>query len=357
MLNLSTAAGVREIFSRYDLRAKKKLGQNFLIDGHVLGKIITAANIRDGDRVLEIGPGIGGMTQALLRAGADVTAIELDKQLVPILQNLFAGEKLRIIQGDVLRMNLHEIFDIPSGGLRPPTPLQGGAMPPLDPQQETARSAVSDESFDGADPGEAGAVRRAARPACEVRERGSGETFSKVSPEKESANIKAVANLPYYITTPVIFALLESGLFESVTVMVQKEVAKRFSAGPGTKDYGSLSLAAQYFADATLVANVPSNCFMPRPAVDSAVVRLDILPAPRVDADHAKLFRTIHAAFGKRRKTLLNALDSEFPCGKPELAEILRSCDIDPQARGETLDIYAFARLSERLAESTGAMP
>ncbi|MCL1877842.1 MAG: 16S rRNA (adenine(1518)-N(6)/adenine(1519)-N(6))-dimethyltransferase, partial [Defluviitaleaceae bacterium] len=132
---------------------------------------------------------------------------------------------------------------------------------------------------------------------------------------------------------------------------VQKEVARRLSAGPGTKDYGSLSLAVQYHADASLVANVPSNCFMPRPQVDSAVVRLDILPAPRVDADRAKLFRIIHAAFGKRRKTLLNALDSEgIGGGKPALAETLRAIGIDPQIRGETLDIFAFAQLAEALS-------
>ncbi|MCL1846142.1 MAG: 16S rRNA (adenine(1518)-N(6)/adenine(1519)-N(6))-dimethyltransferase RsmA [Defluviitaleaceae bacterium] len=274
---------MREIFSRYGLRAKKKLGQNFLIDAHVLGKIIAAAKIEPGDFVLEIGPGIGGMTQALLAAGANVGAVELDKQLVPILEELFAGENFRVIQGDILKINLNDSF------------------------------------------------------------------FSKKIAPESLKKPKAVANLPYYITTPVIFALLESGAFESITVMVQKEVARRLSAGPGTKDYGSLSLAVQYHADATLVANVPSNCFMPRPAVDSAVVRLDILPAPRVGVDREKLFKTIHAAFGKRRKTLLNALDSEFACEKTELAEILRACDIDPQTRGEVLNIFEFARLSEAL--------
>jgi len=276
-IKLATAAGVREITTRYGLHAKKKLGQHFLIDGHVLSKIIAAADISEGDLVLEVGPGIGSMTQALLTAGANVLAVELDKQLVPILEEMFAGKSVKFIQGDILRLNLSELID--------------------------------------------------------------------------NAKIKAVANLPYYITTPVIFYLLESELpFESITVMIQKEVAQRMSAIPGTKDYGSLTLAVQYHADVELVANVPTNCFMPRPAVDSAVVKLKLLPSPRVEADKEKLFKIIHAAFGKRRKTLLNALDSEgFGGGKTELTEILQKCEINPQARGETLDIFQFAKLASLL--------
>ncbi|MDR0273608.1 MAG: 16S rRNA (adenine(1518)-N(6)/adenine(1519)-N(6))-dimethyltransferase RsmA [Clostridiales bacterium] len=278
MINLASAAGVREISARYGLQAKKKLGQHFLIDGHVLSKIIAAAKIERGDFVLEVGPGIGGMTQALLAAGANVLAVELDRQLVPVLENFFAGETVSFVQGDILRIDLKEIL-------------------------------------------------------------------------AERSGVKVVANLPYYITTPVIFYLLESEInFESITVMIQKEVAQRMSAAPGTKDYGSLTLAVQYYADVELVANVPTNCFMPRPGVDSAVVKLKLLPAPRVDAHREKLFKIIHAAFGKRRKTLLNCLDSEgFGGGKAALAAKLEECGINPQVRGETLDIFEFARLAEKL--------
>jgi 16S rRNA (adenine1518-N6/adenine1519-N6)-dimethyltransferase len=273
--NLASVLGVRGVMGRYGLRVKRKLGQHFLVDGHVLGKIVGAAGVGVGDVVLEIGPGIGGRAQALLGAGAGVVAVELDKELVPILRELFDGEKFTVVQGDILRVDLAEL------------------------------------------------------PA-----------FTKV-----------VANLPYYITTPVIFRLLESGLpLESVTVMIQKEVAARMGALPGNKDYGSLTLAVQYHADVELVANVPTNCFMPRPGVDSAVVKLRLLSAPRVGGDKAKLFSVIQAAFGKRRKTLLNALDSEgFGGGKIALAATLENAGINPQARGETLDIFQFAKLAEML--------
>ena len=269
-------AGAKELMARHGLIAKKKLGQHFLIDQHVLNKIIKAAGISENDHVLEIGPGIGGMTQVMLQEGASVTAVELDKQLVPILEGLFADQKFNIIQGDILRTDLTEIVNVDS-------------------------------------------------------------------------RIKVVANLPYYITTPVIFHLLESGLpFESITVMIQKEVAQRMGAVAGKKDYGALTLAVQYYADVSLVANVPTNCFFPRPGVDSAVVKLTLLPEPRVKTDKQKMFKIIHAAFGKRRKTLVNALDSEgIGGGKVALAETLESCGINPQARGETLDIFQFAKLAE----------
>lgn len=281
-INLATAAGVREVVSRYGLQVKKKLGQHFLVDGHVLQKIIAAADIGACDLVLEIGPGIGGMTQALLAAGANVLAVELDKQLVPVLEELFIGQALTVVQGDILQLDLPRLVD---GNL------------------------------------------------------------------KRAEAIKVVANLPYYITTPVLFRLLESDIpFESITVMIQKEVAQRMGAVPGTKNYGLLTLAVQYHADVELVANVPVNSFMPRPTVDSAVVKLKLLPAPRVKADKEKLFGVIRAAFGKRRKTLLNALDSEgFGGGKTALAVTLEECGINPQARGETLDIFQFAVLAEAL--------
>lgn len=277
---LTTRAGAREVIDRHGLAAKKKLGQHFLVDGHVLDKILNAADVDTGDVVLEIGPGIGGLTQGLIERAGHVVAVELDKQLVPILQNQFVRDPVTIVQGDILRVDLPQIL----------TP------------------------------------------------------FSHM-------NIKAVANLPYYITTPVILYLLESGLpFKSITVMIQKEVAQRMAAGPGTKDYGSLSLAVQYYANVSIAANVPVNCFMPRPAVDSAVAHLQILDSPRVDVDKELLFKIIHAAFNHRRKTLINTLDGVgFGNGKTDLAQTLESIGIDPKVRGEALDIFQFAQLARVL--------
>jgi len=268
---------VREVIDRHGLSAKKKLGQHFLVDGHVLDKILNAADVGAADAVLEIGPGIGGLTQGLVERAGHVVAVELDKQLIPILQNQFANDPVTVVQGDILRIDLPQIL-APYSGM----------------------------------------------------------------------NIKAVANLPYYITTPVILYLLESGLpFKSITVMIQKEVAQRMAAGPGTKDYGSLSLAVQYYADVSIAANVPVNCFMPRPAVDSAVAHLRILPSPRVDVDKELLFKIIHAAFNHRRKTLVNTLDGVgFGNGKADLAQTLESVGLNPQVRGEALDIFQFAQLA-----------
>ena len=277
--NLITRAGVREVIERHGLAAKKKLGQHFLVDGHVLNKILNAADVAADDIVLEIGPGIGGLTQALLQKAGHVIAVELDKELVPILQSQFAGDNFTLVQGDILQVDLQEIL-----------------LP-------------------------------------------------------YNRNIKVVANLPYYITTPVIMHLLESGLnLQSITVMIQKEVAKRMAAVPSTKDYGSLSLAVQYYADVSIAAYVPVNCFMPRPGVDSAVAHLDILPKPRVAGDKERLFKIIHAAFNHRRKTLVNTLDNVgFGTGKDDLAEKLIACGLNPQVRGEALDIFQFATLAEAL--------
>ena len=281
--HLTTRAGVREVVEKYGLAAKKKLGQHFLVDGHVVDKILKAADVHPGDVVLEIGPGIGGLTQALAGAAGHVVAIELDKQLIPILQAQFANDPVTIIQGDILRVDLRQAL----------APYQG-------------------------------------------------------------MNIKVVANLPYYITTPVILYLLESGLpIKSITVMIQKEVAQRMAAMPGTKDYGSLTLAVQYYADVSIAAYVPVNCFMPRPAVDSAVAHLKILGSPRVDADKEKLFKIIHAAFNHRRKTLVNTLDSAgFGEGKEDLAKTLENCGLNPQVRGEALSIFQFAELAKVLQPS-----
>jgi len=281
--HLTTRAGVREVVERYGLAAKKKLGQHFLVDGHVLEKILKAADVNSNDVVLEVGPGIGGLTQGLASSAGHVVAVELDKQLIPVLESQFASGNVTVVQGDILRVNLPEML----------APYKG-------------------------------------------------------------MHIKVVANLPYYITTPVILYLLESGLpIKSITVMIQKEVAQRMAAQPSTKDYGSLTLAVQYYADVGIAAYVPVNCFMPRPAVDSAVAHLQILDSPRVDVDKEILFKMIHAAFNHRRKTLVNTLDSAgFGNGKEDLAKTLESCGLNPKVRGEALSIFQFAELAKVLAPS-----
>jgi 16S rRNA (adenine1518-N6/adenine1519-N6)-dimethyltransferase len=286
-MNLSTRAGVREVIEKYGLAAKKKLGQHFLVDGHVVEKILKAADVNENDVVLEIGPGIGGLTQALAGRAKHVVAVELDKQLIPVLENEFAGSNVTIVHNDILRADLNEILS----------------------------------------------------------------PYMNLTSSHESA-VKIVANLPYYITTPVILYLLESGIpIKSITVMVQKEVARRMAACPGTKDYGSLTLAVQYYANVTIAAYVPVNCFMPRPAVDSAVAHLQILASPTVDADKEILFKIIHAAFNHRRKTLVNTLDAAgFGAGKNDLAKTLESRGLNPQVRGEALSIFQFAELAKVLA-------
>ena len=275
--NLSTRPGLRAIINRYGIQTRKKLGQHFLVDTHVVDKIIAAANLGPGDCVLEIGPGPGGLTQQLLKHAGHVIAVELDTQMVAVLRDLFPVPNITIIQGDILKLNLPEI----------------------------------------------------------------------IAPHA-SNGIKVVANLPYYITTPVILNLLESGLpFSTITVMVQKEVAKRMAAKPGTKDYGSLTLAVKYYADVVLIANVPVNCFMPRPGVDSAVVKLKPRPAPGVCADRELLFKVIHAAFNQRRKTLHNALSAGLELDKAYIAHAIDRSGLKSDIRGETLDMADFARLTE----------
>ena len=277
--NLSTRAGLRSVIEQYGIQTRKKLGQHFLVDSHVVDKIIAAADLSGDDCVLEIGPGPGGLTQALLGHAGHLIAVELDIQMIPVLTALFSGPNITIIQGDILKLNLPEIL--------------------------------------------------APHAGCPI---------------------KVVANLPYYITTPVILYLLESGLpFLSITVMVQKEVAKRMAASPGTKDYGSLTLAIKYYADVELVANVPVNCFMPRPAVDSAVVHIRLRPDPPVAAEKARLFKVIHAAFNWRRKTLVNALAAGLDMDKTHIAAILENCGLRADVRGETLDMAAFAQIAERI--------
>lgn len=276
--------GARGLISKYGLSPKKKLGQNFLVDEFVLEKILNGADVTEGDLVLEIGPGLGALTRGLVDRVGDtghVVAVELDKQLVPILEDIYQGQNLTVVQGDILRVDLAEI----------------------------------------------------------------------VRPYKTDRKIKVVANLPYYITTPVIISLLESELgIETITVMVQKEVAQRMAAKPGTKEYGSLSLAVQYYATVGVVANVPTHCFVPRPGVDSAVAQLKMLDAPPVDTDKTRLFKVIHASFQQRRKTLVNALDSAgFGDGKEDLQNRLISIGLDPKIRGEKLNIAQFALVANAL--------
>lgn len=285
MEKLSNPKKTIEVIQKYNFDFQKKFGQNFLIDSHVLDKIISAAKITKEDFVLEIGPGIGTMTQYLGEAARGVAAVEIDRNLIPILQETL-GEYSNVIvlNQDILKTDV-------------------GAL---------------------------------------AREYNQGKL------------IKVVANLPYYITTPILMGLLESRLpIDAITVMVQKEVAQRMQAGPGTKDYGALSLAVQYYAKPYLAANVPPNCFMPRPAVGSAVIHLELYQEPPVQVEDEKLlFSLIRASFNQRRKTLVNGLNnaSNLDFHKEELMAALESLGISPQIRGEALTLEQFAALANALA-------
>lgn len=273
-----------EVLKKYDIHFQKKFGQNFLIDSHVLNKIINASEITKDDGVLEIGPGIGTMTQFLCEAAGNVLAVEIDKTLIPILgDTLSAYSNVKVLQGDILKQDIKEL---------------------------------SEEYNDG-------------RP------------------------FKVVANLPYYITSPIIMGLLENDVpVDSITVMVQKEVAERMQAGPGSKTYGALSLAVQYYAEPYLAANVPQNCFMPRPNVASAVIRLKKYPAPKVKVDNVSLmFRLIRASFQQRRKTLWNGIKNsgELNYTKEQVEEAFDKMNLDYSIRGETLNLEKFAELSNLL--------
>lgn len=282
MEKLSNPQKTIEIIKKYGFDFQKKFGQNFLIDPRVLDKIIVAAEITKDDFVLEIGPGIGTMTQYLAEAAREVTAVEIDRNLIPILQETLAEyDNVTVINEDVLKVDIAALAQEKNGG----------------------------------------------RP------------------------IKVVANLPYYITTPIIMGLFESGVpLASVTVMVQKEVALRMQAGPGTKDYGALSLAVQYYASPYLAANVPPNCFMPRPNVGSAVIRLTRYEKPPVQVQDEKLmFRLIRASFNQRRKTLVNGLKNspELSYTKEEILEALQRTGLSENVRGEALTLEQFAALAD----------
>lgn len=275
-----------EILQKYNFNFQKKFGQNFLIDEHVLDKIIRAAEITKDDYVLEIGPGIGTMTQYLACAAREVTAVEIDRALIPILEDtLKEYDNVSIINEDILKVDI---------------------------------AALAKE-------------KNGRRP------------------------IKVVANLPYYITTPIIMGLFESHVpLESITVMVQKEVADRMQVGPGTKDYGALSLAVQYYAEPYIVANVPPNCFMPRPAVGSAVIRLTRHQKPPVEVmDEKLMFRLIRASFNQRRKTLANGLKNsgELNLSKEVITAAIEKLGKGSSVRGEALDLEEFARLTNIIKE------
>ena len=286
MANLGNPKNTIEIIQKYEFMFQKKFGQNFLIDTHVLEKIISAAGITKNDCVLEIGPGIGTMTQYLAENAGHVVAVEIDRNLIPILKETLADyDNVTVINEDIRRVDIKALA----------------------------------EEYNGGKP------------------------------------IKVVANLPYYITTPIIMGLFESGVpIDNITVMVQKEVADRMMEGPGSKDYGALSLAVQYYAEPEIVANVPPNCFIPRPNVGSAVIRLTRHKEMPVEVkDPALMFKIIRASFNQRRKTLQNGLGNapELPYTKEQIAAAIAEMGLTPTIRGEALSLAQFAQLSDILGE------
>ena len=270
-----------EVLKKYSFRFQKKFGQNFLIDSHVLDKIITAADIKDDDMILEIGPGIGTLTQLLAYNARKVVSVEIDNNLIPILEyTLKDYDNVRIINEDILKLDIAKL----------------------------------------------------------------------VKEENNNRPIKVVANLPYYITTPIIMGLFEKHVpIESITVMIQKEVADRMSAGPGTKNYGALSLAVQYYSEPYLAANVPPNCFMPRPDVSSAVIRLTLVKDKVRVSNEETLFKLIKAAFAQRRKTFMNCLKNSdsFDLSKDEWETIFSEAGLPLNIRGETLTLEEFVHLTD----------
>lgn len=288
MAKLGNPQETIQVLQKHDFHFQKKFGQNFLIDTHVLEKIVEAAEVGKDDFVLEIGPGIGTMTQYLCERAKKVLAVEIDNNLIPILkETLSAYDNVEILHGDILKQDI---------------------------------SAIADRYNEG-------------KP------------------------IKVVANLPYYITTPIIMGLFESRVpLDNVTVMVQKEVADRMKAEPGTKEFGALSLAVQYYAKPYLAANVPPNCFMPRPKVGSAVIRLSGREKPPVEVQDEKLmFKLIRASFNQRRKTLQNGLanSAELSYSKEEIGKAIEKLGLSPSIRGEKLSLKEFAALADALQSST----
>lgn len=286
MATLGIPSNTIEVLQKYNFNFQKKFGQNFLIDTHVLDKIIRESGVSKDDMVIEIGPGIGTMTQYLCENAREVVAIEIDKNLIPILEDtLSAYDNVTVINEDVLKVDIKKLAEEKNGG----------------------------------------------RP------------------------VKVVANLPYYITTPIIMGLFESHVpIDSITIMVQKEVADRMQEGPGSKEYGALSLAVQYYAKPEIVAIVPPNCFMPRPNVGSAVIRLTCHEKPPVEVkDEGFMFNLIRASFNQRRKTLVNGLTnaSFLSVTKDQVAEALEKMELSATIRGEALSLEQFAQLSNILKD------
>ena len=284
MAELGNPKNTIEVLQKYQFHFAKKFGQNFLIDTHVLDKIVRAAEITPEDYVLEIGPGIGTLTQYLCESAKHVFAVEIDDNLIPILQDtLSAYDNVTVIHNDVLKLDINKL----------------------------------------------------------------------VEEKCEGKRIKVVANLPYYITTPIIMGLFESHVpIDSITIMVQREVADRMQVGSGTKDYGALSLAVQYYAKPEIVANVPPNCFIPRPNVGSAVIRLDRYAEPPVQTlDEQFMFSVIRASFNQRRKTLVNGLSNApgLNVSKEKIKEMLARMELSETVRGETLTLEQFAQLADLL--------
>lgn len=284
MAYLGSPTATREIINKYSFAFQKKFGQNFLIDSNILENIVSAAEITKDDFVLEIGPGIGTMTQYLCEAAGQVVAVEIDKMLIPILKDTLSEyDNVEVINQDVLKVDIKSLAE----------------------------------------------EKNAGKP------------------------IKVVANLPYYITTPIIMGLFESGVpIESITIMVQKEVADRMQTGPGSKDYGALSLAVQYYAQARVMLTVSAQCFMPRPNVDSAVIKLTRHKEPTVEVKDEKLmFKIIRASFNQRRKTLVNGLKNspELSFSKEEIVQAIATIGKPETIRGEALTLEEFAELSNKL--------
>lgn len=286
MEKLSNPQVTIQTIKKYEFAFQKKFGQNFLIDDHVITKIINAAEITKDDLVLEIGPGIGTLTQYLAESAGKVIAVEIDKNLIPILgETLAEYDNVTVINEDILKLDINRL----------------------------------------------------------------------VEEENDGKPIKVVANLPYYITTPIIMGLFESHVpLQSITVMVQKEVADRMQVGPGSKDYGALSLAVQYYAKPYIAANVPPNCFIPRPGVGSAVIRLTRYEEPPVMVkDESLMFKLIRASFNQRRKTLQNGIANspELPYSKAQVEKALEKMGLAANVRGESLTLAEFAKLSDTISE------
>lgn len=280
MLKLTSPSTIKYIMEKYGFRFSKSLGQNFLIDEHIIDKICDGAEIGPEDYVLEIGPGIGVMTQEMAQRAKKVVAVEIDRALIPVLGETLADlDNVTVVHADVLDLDLKALI---------------------------------------------------------------AEHFGDQKP-------KVVANLPYYVTTPIIMMLLEEGIpVSDIVVMIQKEVADRIAAKPSTKAYGALSVVTQYYTEPSIIVKVPRTVFMPQPNVDSVVIRMTLREAPPVQLDDTDLFfRVIKAAFGQRRKTLLNALSAGgFGKNKEDLSQVMNSVGIDPIRRGETLSIDEFALLA-----------